>query len=68
MLSALGVAPTVPTLGTSRLTVGPPEHVERGAAVGVRGQDIPQQPHLHRRWVRREPRSWGLRGPREGRQ
>lgn len=45
-----------------RLTVDPPEHIERWAAIGVRGQDIPQQPHLHGCWIRHYPRSWGLQG------
>lgn len=35
-----------------QLTVDPPEHVERWAAVGIRGQDIPQQMHMHRSWIR----------------
>lgn len=42
--------------------MAPPEHIERRAATGIRGQDVPQQPHLHRRWIWRQPRSWGLLG------
>lgn len=49
---------------TLRLTVNPPEHIERWTAIGVRGQDIPQQAHLHRGWVRGQPGRWGLEGSR----
>lgn len=41
-----------PPKAKCRLTVDPPEHIERWAAVGVGGQDIPQQPHLYRCWIR----------------
>lgn len=33
--------------------------------MGIRGQDIPQQTHMHRGWIRGEPRRWSLGGLRE---
>lgn len=58
---SMGLTPSHPG-PNMRLTVDPPEHIERWAAIRVRGQDIPQQPHLHRCWIRHYPRSWGLQG------